>query len=142
MAQLSALTERSLRDEETGCLRWQGACSPSGYGYIHYEGKTRRVHRVAYEAWIGPIPEGHEVDHVYKAGCRHRDCIEPSHLEAVTKAENVRRVRDGISHCPKGHEYTEENTMIRKNGWSGSRVCRTCKADQNRAYREKVRTRG
>jgi hypothetical protein len=49
------------------------------------------AHRVSYEFYQGPIPEGHEIDHVWQRGCRSRQCINPEHLEAVTHQENVRR---------------------------------------------------
>lgn len=76
---------------ETGCLRWTGAHTPTGYGHIRIDWKTRPVHKVAHELWIGPVPDGYDIDHVYEKGCRYRDCIEPSHLEAVTHATNVLR---------------------------------------------------
>ena len=47
------------------------------------------VHRVVYEAAVGPILG--ELDHVWSAGCRHKDCHNPDHLEDVTHEENVRR---------------------------------------------------
>lgn len=46
------------------------------------------AHRVAYELWVGPIPEGMELDH----RCKVRACINPAHLEPVTHAENMRRL--------------------------------------------------
>lgn len=74
-----------------GCRRWTGAHEHKGYGHISVGPRLRPVHVVAYEIWIGPIPDGHEIDHVYASGCRYRDCFEPAHLEAVTHAENIRR---------------------------------------------------
>lgn len=123
MGTLADLTLRSQRDEASGCLRWTGAHTEKGYGHIHWGGKSRRVHRVAYEVFIGPIPAGYEVDHVRQRGCVHRDCIEPTHLEAVTPEENKRR-RFTPTHCPSGHEYTPENTYLKP---SGKRNCRECR---------------
>lgn len=45
------------------------------------------AHRVAYEAFRGPIPEGLEIDHL----CRNTRCVNPFHLEPVTHAENLIR---------------------------------------------------
>jgi hypothetical protein len=45
------------------------------------------AHRWAYEHFIGPIPAGLEIDHL----CRVRHCVNPAHLEPVTKSENRRR---------------------------------------------------
>ena len=73
------------------CLRWTGAHTKTGYGQLQVDGKVRAVHRLAYALAFGDLPDGLEIDHVAARGCRFRDCIEPSHLEAVTHAENIRR---------------------------------------------------
>jgi hypothetical protein len=89
---LDHLHARAVRDVDTGCLRWTGAHNRSGYGQLKLDtGRVESVHRLAYEAAFGPIPDGLHIDHVFLRGCRFRDCIEPSHLEAVTPEENVRR---------------------------------------------------
>jgi hypothetical protein len=138
-----ALAERLLNGSvptENGCRRWTGAHTSKGYGHIVVRGRTRPVHRVAHEVWIGPIPEGFEIDHVRSKGCRHRDCIDPSHLEAVTHLENIRR-KPQPSHCPEGHEYTKENTALwrRKNRPGMNKICRTCR---NRKRREQRARKG
>lgn len=119
------------------CRRWTGAHTQKGYGHIFVGGKARRVHRVAHEVWIGPVPAGHDIDHVHARGCRHRDCIEPAHLEAVTHAENVRRAAELITHCPKDHEYTPENLLATGSG----RRCRTCFNAARKAARVPVARR-
>ena len=89
------VAERVLRhtviDTETGCWRWPGT-KTKGYGQVR-SGRRRSpmlyVHRVVYEAAVGPILG--ELDHVWEAGCRYKDCHNPDHLEDVTHEENVRR---------------------------------------------------
>lgn len=135
------LLERSERSSE-GCLRWTGAHTAKGYGQITVDGRHRPVHVLAHEAWIGPVPAGLEVDHVHARGCRHRDCIEPSHLEAVTHAENVRRTAELITHCPQGHKYTPENIQWRppnRPGQPRRRRCRRCSNDEQNARRARKR---
>lgn len=126
------LLARSVRDPESGCLRWQGAHTPAGYGQISTNGKKVSVHRAAHELWIGPIPDGYDVDHVAARGCRHRDCIEPTHLEAVTHRENLLRGNGPTGRinrrdtCKDGHELT-----LRPDG---KRRCMTCRRARHRAY--------
>lgn len=72
-------------DEPTGCWLWDRPGS-RGYAFIHV-GRKRQAHRVSYEAFIGPIPEGLTLDHL----CRVPACVNPEHLEPVTLAENTRR---------------------------------------------------
>lgn len=83
-----------------------------------------------YEAFVGPIPDGLQIDHL----CRVRHCVNPAHLEPVTIAENVRRGAAAQTHCKYGHEYTPENTVIHH----GGRECRTCnRIRSRRRYYEK-----
>lgn len=68
---------------DSGCWEWTGGRSTS-YGVIRAGGRSIMTHRYAYEEFIGPIPEGMEVDHQ----CRNRLCSNPEHLKAVTRKEN------------------------------------------------------
>jgi len=73
------------------CWVYTGARNQDGYGIVWVAGAAHRAHRVAFELTVGPIPPGHEVDHVWLRGCRHRSCVRPSHLEAVTGRVNRQR---------------------------------------------------
>lgn len=118
------------KTSQTPCWRWVGA-TQNGYGALGLtpanDGtqKIARAHRFAYELLIGPIPEGLEIDH----RCSNRLCVNPEHMEPVTHTENLRRGQSFSTqnrmktHCPRGHEYTPENTHIDRNG---KRSCREC----------------
>lgn len=74
--------------DDGGCWNWPGARTRKGYGQIRLaEGRTSYTHRESYMAFVGPIPEGLEIDHL----CRNRGCFNPDHLEPVTPGENARR---------------------------------------------------
>lgn len=116
------------------CWEWKGPKDAKGYGLLwDTPGKrSRRVHQVVYDIYIGEMPEGMQVDHL----CRNKSCANPAHLEAVTPRENTLR-GDGPTaqnarktHCPQGHEYSEENTRITPAGW---RMCLTCERERNHA---------
>jgi hypothetical protein len=121
------------------CWLWTGTKSDTGYGNIYIDGSKQLAHRVAYELLVGPIPEGLDLDHL----CRIRACVNPDHLEPVTRRENCLRGRRSKllqrgtdtnarkTHCPKGHPYDEANTSIR----GGRRHCRACHRDRMKAKR-------
>lgn len=137
---LERLTKKIIFNSK-GCWEWIGCVNYRGYGVFKVEQKSQLVHRVSYQLLKGIIPNGLELDHL----CRNRICINPHHLEAVTHKENLRRGLNGFigalkqrlkTHCPKGHEYTKENTRIhisKKN--QKSRLCKTCDREvHNRRY--------
>jgi len=79
--------ERWVVDQETGCWLWQTCYMGKGYGGLWTGLKTEAAHRWVYENMVGPIPEGLELDHLY----RKRACVNPLHLEPVTHIVNKRR---------------------------------------------------
>jgi len=70
---------------ETGCWEWARARQSRGYGLVRYNGKQRPSHRVSYELWNGPIPDGHYVLH----HCDNPTCIKPDHLFTGTQSDNL-----------------------------------------------------
>ncbi len=60
------------------------------YGYAKYKhnGKSKLGHKFAYERLVGPPPPDHDIDHLCD---RHRNCVNPAHMEPVSKSENARR---------------------------------------------------
>jgi hypothetical protein len=133
------------------CWLWTGCRSTDCHGVPSYgslwiptpgnkKGRMERAHRFSYELHYGPMAEGLQADHL----CLNKGCVCPTHLEAVTQAENmargpqIERARAwaaAITHCPYGHEYTPENTRDD----NGHRKCRTCLAERMREYRRRKR---
>lgn len=103
---------------------WQGAKDKDGYGRFWLEGKMQNAHRLALLN-VG-VAKGPEVDHL----CRNRACVNPAHLEWVTREVNAARADyRRASHCGRGHEFTEANTKKSKKG----RECRACRKIWNAA---------
>lgn len=115
------------------CIVWTGYVDPNGYGKITVDGRSRWVHRVAWEEERGPVPEGLTLDHL----CRRPLCCNTDHLEPVTHAENMRRAVDAnrSDTCPHGHPRTPENRMA--NG-PGRTRCRPCHNSRERTRTAEV----
>lgn len=123
-----------IRKESDGCWIYTGALVGHGYGRLKQGRRTVLAHRMVYEAHVGPIPEGMELDHL----CRRPACVNPAHLEPVSHAENVRRGESGQylaerDACSNGHPFTEANTYYRPDG--GGRGCRECRRNRTRKHR-------
>jgi hypothetical protein len=78
------------KPDTNGCWIWTGGKFNHGYGAIGAGSKQSRqnllAHRVSYEHYKGPIPEGLDVCHT----CDVKLCINPEHLFVGTAKDNVR----------------------------------------------------
>jgi len=115
------------------CWRRSASLDAKGYGQFSLEGTQQRSHRASHIMFIGPIPDGFQVDHVKARGCRFKDCVRPAHLEAVPgrvntlRSGNMAAIHARATHCPAGHEYTPENTyVIQRTGGRTARQCKIC----------------
>jgi hypothetical protein len=82
---------RIVPEPNSGCWLWTGAHDAKGYGFCRYPrdgiNVVQNAHRVVYEIERGPIPNGLDLDHL----CRNSACVNPDHLEPVSRSVNVRR---------------------------------------------------
>ncbi|GAA2699931.1 HNH endonuclease signature motif containing protein [Nonomuraea recticatena] len=75
-----------IREAVGECVIWTGPLNDRGYGLGP---RNRLAHRAIFELEVGPIPEGLTLDHL----CRVRACVNPAHLEPVTRSVNTRRMQ-------------------------------------------------
>lgn len=128
-----------------GCWSWIGPRNSYGYGRLMESVGKRKckqlmAHRFSYEQVIGQIEEGMTVDHT----CRNKSCVNPAHMEIVSRGENSKRsysknmnaMRDKT--CTMGHKIEEGNIVkeIRNNGKERLR-CLIC--SRNRGRKRKSR---
>lgn len=115
-------------DEITGCWNWTGKKDKDGYGVLGFRvNGSSRAHRVFYAVHVETPPAALPIDHL----CRNRACVNPEHLRLVTpkintleNSESIQAANATKSHCVRGHEFTNENTLVK----DGRRICRKCKA--------------
>lgn len=133
------LMAKVVVNAETGCWEWQAKIDTDGYAIVKVGGKNRKAHRVSYELFVGKIPDGLDLDHVWDRGCRFRHCVNPEHLEPVTTGENQHRGHNGVLKvkCINGHAYEGDNVRINS---AGSRFCVTCMREACRRHRAKKRS--
>ena len=117
--------------DSNNCWNWTGAKTPQGYPkakHPDYPGETL-VHRISWRMKnTFPLPKDFCVLH----RCDNPSCINPSHLFSGTRDTNNKdRAAKGrtitpntdLTHCKRGHEFSEANTIVRI---TGTRLCRTC----------------
>ena len=126
---------------DTPCRVWSGGVSRGGYALFKWQGVTRSVHKFLYEYFAGrPVAEGLVLDHL----CRNRRCANFMHLEPVTQQVNILRGEGlaaqnaGVTHCPRGHQYDEENTYVLPSR-PNARYCRECNRQKKRERRARQR---
>ena len=87
---------------DTPCWLWTGFINPKGYGIFGFgNNRSGGAHRWSYEYFVGPIPEGLQIDHL----CRVRNCANPEHIEPVTPHINALRGAKGILRPNKSSRY-------------------------------------
>lgn len=124
------------------CILWEGRVAVTGYGVVS---SSLLAHRAAWADEHGPIADGMQIHHV----CGVRLCVNTQHMQLLSAAAHSRlhgppaefwtfvEINRAKTHCPSGHEYTPENTILKR----GSRHCRQCAIAYNRAYYAKNRER-
>ena len=127
-----------IKPDESGCWIWTGNMRKSGdayYGVARSDptGPRTHAHRHVYELMVEPVPADMTLDHL----CKNTRCVNPEHMEIVTRWENVRRSRNHAAEnlrrdtCPRGHKYDK----VAANGW---RRCSKCASALLRARRRGV----
>lgn len=93
---------------------------------LRVDGRTRNVgvHVLVLTTFTGPRPPGYETCH----GPGGRSDNRHTNLRWGTHTENMADRTWRVEACPRGHEYTDENTYTN----AGKRYCRQCRRDRKR----------
>lgn len=145
----SARFQEKVAVRGDGCWGWVGTIHKHGYGRFYDHGNHAvPAHRWAYEAWIGPIPPGAQIDHMCHNphtcsggySCPHRSCVNPLHMQLADAEQNLaRRSSVVVTECPQGHRYDDVNTYTTS---AGTRMCRECNRTRAREYQRRKRASG
>ncbi len=101
-------------DSETHCWNWTGFLT-NGYGKFNFNGKNTFAHRTAYELLVGPVADGLDLDHT----CRNRACVNPAHLDPVTRSENIKR---GLMQSTMSNPDTNPAVRLQQDGYRARRA--------------------
>lgn len=99
-----SLFREHTAETDSGCTEWtrcrfMSSTGEPRYGCASFEGKNWLAHRLAYEVFIGPIPDGMLVCH----RCDNPACVNPEHLFAGTGSDNTQdMLRKGRANPPAG----------------------------------------
>lgn len=98
---------RAIPGEPGECFEWPGECDRNGYGQVRVAadpprkmGARSMTHILAYEYFVGPVPDGLELLH----SCDNPPCWNPDHLTADTHAANMRQVAER-ARSPRGEGH-------------------------------------
>ncbi len=116
------------------CWNWTGSLNSKGYGNLQANKQKWLAHRYSYHLNKGTIPNSYQITHT----CDNRQCVNPNHLIAGTATYNMRDMvnkgrhpEQAVTHCPKNHEYTQQNTY-RQPSKPNQRQCRECRRNANK----------
>jgi hypothetical protein len=127
-------------DTTNDCWAWTGVIDGKGYGKFTIKRKQLIASRYAYKAFVGDIPNGLFVLHK----CDVRNCVNPEHLFLGTAKDNIhdmvskkRQANQKKTHCPAGHEYSEDNTYRYSYKKRNLRLCKQCLLNRRKASQER-----
>lgn len=121
------ILERLTKCEHTGCLIWTGYRTKRNVAKINISNVPIAVSRLAYQAFIGPVPP----KAIILKTCKNKLCFKKEHMYLGTRKEisyspNKQKKQ---TKCLRGHEYNQENTYFNKFGHRKCKVCRRIRED-------------
>lgn len=134
---LARLQRRITVDPDSCCWNWDKA-AVGGYGVSSLDGKRSVAHRVVWTLLRGPIPDGLDLDHL----CRNRLCVNPDHLEPVTRSENLLR-GFAARGCRNGHMPEDQGgfSVVRFSNGAVTYRCKICHRAANKAAKQRKKMR-
>jgi hypothetical protein len=133
------ILDRTIPEPNTGCWLWNMSLDQDGYGRAVFKAFKTPAHRISYLAFKGDLGKM-MVCHK----CDTPACVNPDHLWLGTAKDNAVdcsiKGRKQKSHCINGHEFTAENTYIKRHKSKSSKCCRTCVLERLNSEKYKIKS--
>lgn len=116
--------ESKFRKDPRGCWVWVGSYFTNGYGCFRLTSGSKKAHRISYELYKGPIPEGLLVLH----SCDNKGCVNPAHLSLGTHQENMDdgRIRGRFPRGPRPNDPRYKRNEDHPNAKLNNQEIRDC----------------
>ena len=118
--------------DENDCWHWTGSHDWTGYSRVWWKGRIKKAHRILYELLVEEVSFRLDLDHL----CKNKGCVNPAHMEPVTRGENVRRDPPyrNKTHCAYGHPLEGDNLYVQLRKGRPQRSCKICRRSANRTH--------
>ena len=101
----------AMVEKTSKCWTWKGHINNHGYGVFKFKTKMHKAHRISYMLFADGDLDGTLVVH---HTCSNRNCVNPKHLQAVTRSNNAAEMLERRKYDKRIKELEDEIDRLKK----------------------------